>query len=93
MYEDLASTLGGGAISGMQQAETRNSGFFKWLSENYGQLTGSFRDVACIIRPDTCAGGANGQPPVIVREDTTTKNYFLILGVLLLLVLVVLLVN
>lgn len=84
--------LGGGAVQGMQQAEPR-SGFFRWLSENYGQLAGSFRDIACAVRPESCAGGYAGQPPVIIQEDKSLKNYFFILGVLILLVLVVLLVK
>lgn len=92
MNEGLAMALGGGAIQGMQQAETRN-GFFQWLSGNYGQLTDSLRDIACVVRPETCAGGYAGQPPVIVQEDKSLKSYFLILGVLILLVLVVLLVK
>ena len=73
--------------------EEPKSGFLKWLSGNYGELTGSLRDVACIFRPETCAGGAGGQPPVIIREDSTAKTYFFILGALILLVLLVLLVK
>lgn len=75
------------------EPEQPKSGFLKWLSENYGELTGSFRDVACIFRPETCAGGAGGQPPAIIQEDTSAKTYFLILGALILLVLLVLLVK
>ena len=80
-------------MQGMQQADTKK-GFFNWLSGNYGQVTDSVRDIACLFKPETCAGGYAGQPPVIVQqEDPGAKNYFLILGVLILLVLVVLLVK
>lgn len=95
MGDDIANVLGGAAASGYQQAqENRGSRFLQWLGANYGGLTDSFRDIACIFRPETCQAGAPGQQPtVIVQDDGTTKTYFIILGVLVLLVLVVILLK
>ena len=76
----------------MQEADTKK-GFFNWLSGNYGQVTDSVRDIACLFKPETCAGGSAGQPAVIIQEDSGAKNYFIIIGVLILLVLVVLIVK
>lgn len=91
----MANAIGGAAVSGYQQAQGNGrSGFLDWLAANYGGLTDSFRDIACILKPETCQPGGNGQQPtVIVQGDGTTKTYFLILGVLVLLVLVVILLK
>ena len=91
----MANAIGGAAVSGYQQAQgSSRSGFLDWLASNYGGLTDSFRDIACIFRPETCQAGAMGQQPtVIVQDSGTTKTYFLILGVLVLLVLAVVLLK
>jgi len=68
----------------------KSGGFLNWLSGNYSEVTDSIRDIACIIKPETCAGGGPAsQPTVIVQDDPSAKNYFLMLGALIVLVLVV----
>lgn len=69
----------------------KSGGFLNWLSGNYGEVTDSVRDIACLFKPETCAGGASNQPAVIVQQEDSAKTYFLIIGVLIVLVLIVLL--